>query len=426
MGYIDSGVINKDTIFICHSLGPLFISRVLIEEKIKVKGLISVEAAANHLTGNESFDRINSTFFVPSWEYLNQVKQYIDFNYCFYSDNDPFVPYNILKKYIEHAATESFFIEGAGHFNESSGYTTFPQLLELIKQIENSEIIDTDSIKNFDKSYKWDKSLSHKWTNMTWPNRPSIGELYIYTKYLRNYQKGKKKLKCLIMGSNVEYRDWAYEENLDVSIMHNNEEYHLATYRELRHKNAPYTLILNDWHEINFNEQFDLIVGDQLIGNTPKENVENFLKRIAKSLKPGGLFLSKSYYIPKGYIVKTKEQIFNDYYKRADSLNPLAYCCFDLTCACLDKNNYVNFSLLNELINDSYKEKLITKETYDFFNNIGLEKMNYKFYVPVKEEYEMIISKYFDIVEQSYTNDIGSSNFPIYILKRSEYSDNSE
>ena len=120
MGYIDSGTINKNTIFICHSLGPLFISRILIEEKIKVKGMISVEGAANHLMGNESFDRINSTFFIPSWDYLDQVKKYIDFNYCFYSDNDPYIPYNILKKYVEHAATKSFLVEGAGHFNTSS------------------------------------------------------------------------------------------------------------------------------------------------------------------------------------------------------------------------------------------------------------------------------------------------------------------
>lgn len=62
MGYIDSGIINKNTIFICHSLGPLFVSRVLIEEKIRVKGMISVEATANHIMGNSSFDNINKTF----------------------------------------------------------------------------------------------------------------------------------------------------------------------------------------------------------------------------------------------------------------------------------------------------------------------------------------------------------------------------
>ena len=418
MGYIDSGIINSNTIFICHSLGPLFISRVLIEEQIKVKGMISVEGAANHLMGNESFDRINSTFFIPSWEYLDQVKSYIDFNYCFYSDNDPYIPYEILDKYVEHAATKSFLVEGAGHFNESSGYTKFPQLLELIKQIESNGHIDENKISKISSQYKWDKVLSHKWTNMTWPNRPSVGELAIYTNYLRKYQEKHKNVKCLILGSNVEFRDWAYEENLDVTIMHNNEEYHLATYRELRHKNAPYTLVLKDWQEINFDAEFDLIVGDELIGNIPKENLENFLKRVAKSLKQGGLFLSKSFYVSKQYKKKTSKQIFQDYYKNAFDLNPLAYCSYDFSIACLDDNNYLDFKKVEKFINDSYSKGIIKKETYNYLKNIGLEQMNFKFYVPFIEDYERIISKYFNIYEKLNTNDVGAENFPIYILEK--------
>ena len=418
MGYIDSGIVNKDTIFICHSLGPLFISKILIEEQIKVKGLICVEAAANHLMGNESFDRINQTFFIPSWEYLDQVKQYIDFNYCFYTDNDPHIPYNILKTYVDHAATKAFFIEGAGHFNESSGYTKFPQLLELIKQIELDNNININTIEQIDKPYKWDKALSHNWTNMTWPNRPSVCELAIYTKYLRKNQQKNKKTECLILGSNVEFRDWAYEEFLNTTIMHNNEEYHLATYRELRHKNAPYKLVLKDWQEINFDNQFDLIVGDELIGNVKKENMEDFIKRIAKSLKKGGLFLSKSFYIPKNYKKKKSKEIFDDYYKNANNLNVLAYCAFDFSVSCLDKENYLDFSVLTKFINDAYKNKEITEDTYNFLASIGIDKMNYKFYIPFLEDYEKIVSKYFNILEVAYTDDIGSNHFPIYILEK--------
>ena len=418
MGYIDSGIINKNTIFVCHSLGPLFISRVLIEEQIKVKGLISVEGAANHLMGNESFDRINSTFFVPSWDYLNQVKKYIDFNYCFYSDNDPHVPYNILKKYVQHAATKAFLVQGAGHFNTDSGYTKFPQLLKLIKLIETSEKIDEEEIATTDNPYKWDKTLSHKWTNMTWPNRPSIGELSIYTDYLRKYQNSHRNVSCLILGSNVEFRDWAYEENLDVTLMHNNEEYHLATYRELRHKNAPYTLVLTDWHEINFDNKYDLIVGDEIIGNVSKENMENFLKRVAKSLKPGGMFLSKSYYLDKNYVKKTAKQIFDDYYKNASDLNPVSYCCYDLSISCLDKDNYLSFSKLYDFITNAYNKGIINERTYDYFSNVGLDQMNFTFYIPFIDEYEKIVSKYFNIVNKLYTNDVGAKNFPIYILEK--------
>ena len=419
MGYIDSGIINKNTIFICHSLGPLFVSRVLIEEKIRVKGMISVEAAANHIMGNPSFDNINKTFFVPSWEYLNRVKKYLDFNYCFYTDNDPHIPYNILREYVEHAATKTFFIPNAGHFNTASGYSTFPQLLELIKSIECNEAINENKIERLQApSEIWSKELSHKWTNMTWPNRPSVGELSIYTDILRKSQKLYPSQKsCLILGSNVEFRDWAYEENLDVSIMQNNEEYHLATYRELRHKNAPYKIILRPWQEVDFQNKFDFIVGDQLIGNLGDVSLDDFLCRVSKSLKNNGYFLSKSYYRPKNYKSKSVNEIFNCF-KQNSYLNPISVYGFDLTISSLSKNKKVNFTKMINLIENAYKKKLIDKTTYENLINIGLDKMDFEFHVPTIKEYSSIASKYFEIESILYSNDIGAENFPLYILKK--------
>jgi len=419
LGYIDSGIINKNTIFICHSLGPVFVSKVLIEKQIKVKGMISVEAASNHIMGNPSFDKINSTFFVPSWDYLDQVKQYVDFNYCFYTDNDPHIPINILQEYVDHAATKSFFIPNAGHFNESSGYTTFPQLLELIKTIELEEPINEKKIETVAHSSDvWSKELSHHWTNMTWPNRPSVSELAIYTKYLRNYQnKINSPIKALILGSNVEFRDWAYEENLDVSIMHNNESYHLSTYRELRHKNAPYKVILNAWQNINFHGEYDFIVGDQLISNLGNSNIEPFIKSVAESLKVNGYFFSKTYFRRSNYKVKEIEEIFANCMNNKHQ-NPLSIIGYDLTILCLDKNNYVDFNKMNKIIRWAYKEKLINKEVYEKLSTIGLSQMNYKFYVPSEEEYEEIVSKYLNIEAIEYTYDVGGENFPIYILSK--------
>lgn len=417
MGYVDSGIINKKTIFICHSLGPLFVSRVLIEEKIKVKGMISVEAAANHLMGNENFDKINKTFFVPSWEYLNKVKKYISFNYCFYTDNDPHIPYNILQEYIKHASTKAFFIPGAGHFNTASGYSQFPQILELIKDIEANAEINESEIENLSVVTNWSKSLSHKWTNMTWPNRPSVSELALYTNYLRKKDPNKRK-SVLLLGSNVEFRDWAYEENLDLCVMNNDEEYHLATYRELRHKNLPYKLFLQDWRLVNFDNEFDFVVGDALIGNLNTTDIEPFVARVAKSLLPGGYFFSKSYYIPRNYKTKKPEDIFADFNKNAKALNPIAYCNFDLTMCCLNKNQCVEFDKINNVINKLFCQKLITEETYETFSNIGLDEMKYQFFVPHVEEYERIVKKYFIIEDVLWTNDVGSENFPLYILRK--------
>lgn len=420
MGYIDSGIINKNTIFICHSLGPLFVSKVLIEQQIKVKGMISIEAAANHIMGNEAFDRINKTFFIPSWDYLDKVKKYLDFNYCFYTDNDPHVPYNILKEYVNHASTKSFFIPNAGHFNTASGYTKFPQLLELIKTIENNEVVEEAAIEKIDTPTSlWNKALSHQWTNMTWPNRPSISELEIYTNVLRKTQKSPPiKKSVLLLGSNVEFRDWAYEENLDLSIMQDNEDYHLATYRELRHKNAPYRIMLNDWKQVKTEDKFDFIVGDELIGNLGTSNINKFLEAVSKALKPGGYFLSKSFYMPDNYTPKTLQEIFDEYYSKFDGYNIISTSIFDLTLLHRSKSGFVSFDSIYNDIEKAYKNGLARPEEYEKLSSLGLENMNYKFYIPTVSEYEKAVKKYFEIESILYTKDIGAQNFPIYILRK--------
>ncbi len=418
MGYIDSGIINKNTIFICHSLGPLFVSRVLIEQKIKVKGMISVEAATNHLMGNPSFDNINKTFFVPSWEYLDMVKKYVDFNYCFYTDNDPHIPFHIVSQYVKHAATKSFFIPGAGHFNTASGYNTFPQLLKLIEEIEdNADIISDEIVSEIENdNYSWNKSLSHKWTNMTWPNRPSNSELSIYSEYVHDHISKTNGNKLLILGSNVEFRDWAYEEFLDTTLMFNNEEYHLATYRELRHKNAKTDIVLRNWKEIDFENRYDFIAGDQLIGNLTIQELDNFMKKVAKSLKQNGYFFSKSYF-SRNNIKKSIKDIFSEYYKLDYQTNPIAYLSYDLSLSYL-KGYYLDFKTLLKAINQGYEKGYIKLKEYDVFNNVGFDEMTFKFLIPSEKEYLEIAKKYFNLVDIKYTNDIGSQDFPLYILQK--------
>lgn len=418
MGYLDGGLINKNTIVIGHSLGPLFISRFLIETKTQIKGLISVEGANLHFMGNDDFDNINKTFFI-SWEELEKVKKYVEFNYCFYTDNDPYIPFNVLKEYVDRAATRKFFIENAGHFNTLSGYIKFPQLLELIKDIEEGvEIKSNADLPKLYNSDSWNKDLAHIWTNMVPPSRVSISELAIYTKYLRKLQEEKKeKLKMLVLGSTVEYRDWGYEEDLTTYVMNNNEEYHLASYRELKHKNAEYQIILRPWQEIDFNKEFDLIVGDLCIGNVDPLKLEEFLKNVSKSLNKNGLFLSKSIFGSEKIKYKTIEEIFNNYDKNLSFYHPYSATCYDLSMICKDIDNMLDFKLMYKTLKEANKNGIITNKTFAYFENLGLQnEMQFKFHIPYLEDYTKLVKKYFKIVAIENSDDVYKENIPLYIL----------
>ena len=134
MPYKEAGLINKETIIIAHSLGPVFIYKFLEETQTHVKAVVSVAGNNNSLLGVKKFDDFNSQFFID-WETLKEASNYAKYRYAFCSEDDPYVPLEQSKKFAEVVGAEQFIIKNAGHFNTKAGYDKFPQLLELVEKI---------------------------------------------------------------------------------------------------------------------------------------------------------------------------------------------------------------------------------------------------------------------------------------------------
>ena len=161
----------------------------------------------------------------------------------------------------------------------------------------------------------WNKDLALLWTRNLPPCRPSFSEMYIYTKYLRKKQKKypDRKIQLLILGSSAEFRDWGHQENMNVTIIDCSEEYHNTIKREMKHKHAEETLILNRWQDMSFHKEFDLIVGDLIIGNLYPNEVPPFLERIKDALMDDGYFMTKSFFRKDLEEIKSLDRIFKDY-----------------------------------------------------------------------------------------------------------------
>ena len=127
--YLDLGLIDEDTTIIGHSIAPVFISKFLTENKVKVKKLIFVCGFNNYLGINEEYDTVNKTMYFDN---LVDVKQYANEIICFYSDNDPYVKYEVEKEFANMIATEQVLIPNAGHINSESGYDTFEDIVNYI------------------------------------------------------------------------------------------------------------------------------------------------------------------------------------------------------------------------------------------------------------------------------------------------------
>ena len=127
--YLDAGLINENTTIIAHSIAPIFVSKFLVENKVKVKKLIFVCGFNNYLGLNEEYDAVNGSMYFNE---LVEIKKYAKDIICYYSDNDPYVKFEVEKEFADSIATEQHIVKGAGHINAETGYTKFEEILNVL------------------------------------------------------------------------------------------------------------------------------------------------------------------------------------------------------------------------------------------------------------------------------------------------------
>ena len=121
--------INENTIIIAHSIAPVFVCKYLINNKIKVKKLLFVCGFNNYLVIYTDFDAVNKPMFLNN---LEDIKNYCNNIVCFYSDNDPYVKFDVEKSFADSISTEQHIIKNGGHINSETGYTKFEEILKEI------------------------------------------------------------------------------------------------------------------------------------------------------------------------------------------------------------------------------------------------------------------------------------------------------
>jgi len=121
--------INKDSILIGHSLGGLFLLRVLerLQTKVKMAIFVGAPIGIKPIKFYENDEKFSGFDF--TWQKITtKADQFI----VFHSDNDPYVSLANGELLAKKLGTNLNFIPNAGHFNTASGYTKFEELLKRI------------------------------------------------------------------------------------------------------------------------------------------------------------------------------------------------------------------------------------------------------------------------------------------------------
>lgn len=127
--YVDSKILTENTTIFAHSIAPVFISKFLIENKIKVKKLIFICGFNNYLGIDEDYDTVNKSMYLDN---LKEIKKYCTSIVCYYTDNDPYVKYEAEKNFADTITNNQKVIPNGGHLNTESGYQEFKELLSEI------------------------------------------------------------------------------------------------------------------------------------------------------------------------------------------------------------------------------------------------------------------------------------------------------
>ena len=121
--------ISENTVIIAHSIAPIFVCKYLITNQIKVKKLIFVCGFNNYLGIDSDFDAVNEPMFIDNFD---DVKKYCKDIVCYYSDNDPYVKYDVEKEFADKLTDKQYVIKNGGHINAETGYTKFEEILNEV------------------------------------------------------------------------------------------------------------------------------------------------------------------------------------------------------------------------------------------------------------------------------------------------------
>jgi len=125
--------LDKETVFVAHSLGPAFVLNVLESLEKPVRACFFVSGFVGSL-GNPEFDDLNNSFADRQFDW-EKIKANCASFFVFHSDNDPYVPQEKAIELASNLGIEPVIVREAGHFNEKAGFTKFPLLLEKILEL---------------------------------------------------------------------------------------------------------------------------------------------------------------------------------------------------------------------------------------------------------------------------------------------------
>lgn len=268
----------------------------------------------------------------------------------------------------------------------------------------------------------WNSSLARHWRSYVPPCRPSRFDLELCSQLLQRYREGvhNRYPDVLVLGSTTEFRDWAFEERCRVTVIDKSRSFHRAISADRRYKNVTESVIFKSWEEMSFKDEFDLIVGDLIIGNIIPNCVNSVLERIHRALRPGGTFMTKSFFATK---CAASEDIFaalGKIERQHPYEDPFPNMAYPLTIAAMDKEtNMVEFEVMYKIVRQAYNKRYVTKTVLKRLDEMGWNEADKSmFYVMPLNLWEQCAQTVFQQIAKHQGPYSWSRDFPVFVMSK--------
>jgi predicted alpha/beta hydrolase family esterase len=124
------GEIDEGTTLIGHSLGATFLLRILEGQKAPVAQSVFVAGVLDRI-GIAEYDQLNSSFIATSYDWVT-IGRNAGRKACFSGEGDPYVPALQGEQLAANLGIKNHIVPCGGHLNAEFGYTSFPELLDLL------------------------------------------------------------------------------------------------------------------------------------------------------------------------------------------------------------------------------------------------------------------------------------------------------
>lgn len=129
------GELNQDSLLIGHSVGAVFVLRLLERLKTPIDTAVLVSGFTGVL-GLPEYDALNATFVAGAFDW-RQIQSNAKNVICLCGDKDPYVPFEQGMEIADALGVENLVVNDGGHLNAEFGFDSFPRLLEELERTGN-------------------------------------------------------------------------------------------------------------------------------------------------------------------------------------------------------------------------------------------------------------------------------------------------